>query len=258
MEYIIEENVKEFINRLPELSLPHQIHLLMLAARSRKCKEMIGYKLKDLVMKREIIRFIPDWKERYFNAVSNLAVLQHVSRFAVNDKLVPPEAFGILATLSPRDFLEAYVEFEKKQNSLLHQAIKDPNVYSEAAKVNSHFFSALHKHRCHGSYFVTLDLDVNDKVIFRDIQDTVSVLKIWMVTETSRGTHTILDLSKKDDAVAFYGRKPQQGLYFKLNQKYGVQSNHKVLDIQKDSQEPIAGTLYYREKGKKHFVEILQ
>ena len=70
MDYLNEDVTKEFIKRLPELSInPPTVHLQMLAARSRKAREIMGLKVHDLVIERKIIRAIPDWRLRYFNSV---------------------------------------------------------------------------------------------------------------------------------------------------------------------------------------------
>jgi hypothetical protein len=88
-EYV-ESDVKEFIKRLPDLSVsPPTVHLVMLCVRSKKVKELLGYKLSDLVVERDIVRAImtnPDtvgeqdefnygeiratWRSRYFSKVT--------------------------------------------------------------------------------------------------------------------------------------------------------------------------------------------
>jgi len=95
MEYIIESDVKESIKRLPELSIePISVHLLMMAIRSRKARKLLDTKMKDLVVERKIIRPIPDWKNRYFNTVYNMAVLQFNGKYNVKNIIVPKEVLG--------------------------------------------------------------------------------------------------------------------------------------------------------------------
>lgn len=54
-----ESDVKEFIKRLPEISVePPTVHLAMMCVRSKKVKELLGYKLSDLVVERDIIRAV--------------------------------------------------------------------------------------------------------------------------------------------------------------------------------------------------------
>ena len=280
MNYIQEELVKEFINRLPPLEKPNNTHLQMLAARSRKCREIMGFKIKDLVMERKIIRAIPEWKTRYFDSIYNLAVLQNHGRYTVNDVYVPTEAFGILATISPRNVTSATEEIMKEQTELIFKTLKDQQSYLLLGKINSRFFASLHRHHDRTWNFVTLDLDVSTKEIYEDIHDIISPLKIWMITETSRGYHFILDLKHVDDAKTFYGygKRPQDGIIYKLKSKYckeSLKNNTKVdgcvncwnasnsvstdvLHIQKDSQEPVVGTMYSRNKGEPYYVQIIE
>jgi hypothetical protein len=250
MEYQIEEDVKEFIGKLPTLvPNPPTAHLIMLAVRSRKAREIMKIKVKDLVVEREIIRPIQDWRDRYFNSVSNLATLQHLGRYNVKTNLVPPQAMGIFGTLSPRNVLTANAELMKDNITFLYQ--RDESSLMEIAKVPSRFFGMLHRHKDRSTNFVTLDLDNNDESLMKEILNKASVVPVWMVTETSRGYHIILDISKPVDARIFYGEEA-------LIQKLGLEYTKKGLEIQKDSQEPIPGTFYPSKDKPKHFVRILQ
>lgn len=260
MEYIVESDLKYFINKLPDLTDASMAHLIMLAVRSRKAREMLGYKVKDLVVERKIIRRIEDWKDRYFNAVYNLSVLQHEGRFNAKGTLAPSEAMGIFATLSPRNVRTALADLMKDNMSMLftigndtYGEVTKQNAMMELAKQTSKFFGALHSHRTKSFHFVTLDIDDDVDRVYKEMMDIVSPLNIWMVTETSRGYHIILDLSKSEDAKAYYGTKPQDGIHFKLQEKFKGK-----YDFQRDSQEPCLGTAYYRELGKIHYVKLIQ
>ena len=230
----------------------------MLAIRSRKAREMMGVKVKDLVVERKIIRAMPDWKDRYFNAVYNTSVLQHIGRYEAKGNLAPSQCMGIFATLAPRNVVVALEQLSKDNMSYLFilgnpvygQVTKD-NAMIELSKQTSKYFGALHAHRVKAYHFVTIDID--DPSIYPLVKDMTSPLNIWMITETSRGYHIILDLSKSSDAEAYYGRKPQDGIHYQLDHKFKG-----LFDFQRDSQEPVAGTLYYREKDKLHYVGIVQ
>jgi hypothetical protein len=250
MEYLRENDTKEFIRRLPELTVnPLNVHLLMLAVRSRKAKEILGEKIHDIVVERKIIRPIPDWKSRYFNGVYNLSILQHQGRFEFNNILIPAQTMGIFATLSPRNVLASNADLMKENITYFYQ--NDETSRMELAKISSRYFGTLHKHKDRNTNFVTLDLDNGDKALLKEILDKVSILPIFMVTETSRGFHIVLDISKSENAKIFYGEEA-------LIQKLGLEYAKKGLEIQKDSQEPVPGTLYYRPKGEIHYVTILQ
>jgi hypothetical protein len=260
LEYVIEEDLKYFINKLPDLNRPEYVHLIMLAIRSRKAREMMGVKVKDLVVEREIIRKIDDWKLRYFNSVYNMSVLQHMGKYEVKGNYAPAQCMGIFATLSPRNVITALEQLTNENMKHLFSLSKpDGTVINyhlemmELAKQTSKYFGALHAHRDRKYHFVTLDIDQDSNQTLVGMLDMVSPLNIWMVTETSRGFHIILDLSKSSDAEAYYGKKPQDGIHFKLAEKYKDK-----YDFQRDSQEPVAGTLYYKEKDTLHYVRIIR
>jgi len=247
MEYVKESDVKEFIKRLPDISLsPPTVHLIMLAVRSRKAREIMGEKIQDIVVERKIIRPIDDWRNRYLNSVFNLAILQHNGKYDVKNKLVPAQAMGIFGTLSPRNVLSSNADLMKENISYFYQL--DEEAKMQLAKEPSRFFGMLHRHKDRNTNFVTLDLDTDDKKIYSEILNECSNFKIWMVTETGRGFHIILDLTKSEDAKRFYGEN-------QFRQRLGLK--FKSLEFQKDAQEPIAGTYYDSPRNKHHWVKIL-
>jgi hypothetical protein len=121
----------------------------------------------------------------------------------------------------------------------------------ELAKNSSRFFGCLHSHKAKDSgAFVTLDIDRDDPDLLKMIIEDVKEIPVWMQTETSRGYHLILNVSNRADAAKFYG---QNGLM----QKLGLDFCNRIVEIQRDSQEPIPGTLYYRRPDELHYVKIL-
>ena len=249
MELLNESDLKEFIRRLPDISLdPPSVHLIMLAIRSRKAKQILGIKIKDLVVEREIIR-PADWRLKYYKAVYNLALLQHSGKYYLRGIEIPTEAKAIYATLTPRSVYHAVSDLLKESISYIFQG--DESARYQLSKIDVRFFGCLHRHKLRISHYVTLDLDNGDKQLLKQILDDVSMLPIFMVTETSRGYHIVLDLSNPDDARTFYG---QESLMQKLGLKYAKLG----LEIQRDAQEPVPGTLYFREDGSPHYVRILR
>lgn len=249
-DIIIESDTHEFIDKLPTLTLePLIVHLIMVAIRSRKARLILNIKLKDLLVERKIIRPLGNvTRERYFNAVYNYALLQHGGRYNFKEISVPKEVMAIYATLSPRDVKFAVADLMRENIQMMFQ--NDRSAMMQLAKQGSRFFGALHRHRAKGTHFITVDIDVLDKKLFKKVKDIVSPLPVWMITETSRGYHFILDLSRGDDAKAFH---EDTGICHALRIKYAK----KGLEIQRDSQEPVPGTFYCREDGSKHFVKIL-
>ena len=246
----IEEDVKEFIGRLPNLSLdPPSVHLLMLAVRSRKAKTIMGVKIKDLVVERKVIRPSQMWRNRYFSSVYKLALLQNYGLYYYNDRVIPSQTMAIYATLSPRNVRAAVADLMKENVTLLYQ--HDESARYQLTKQDVRFFGHLHRHKLRTTHFVTLDLDVDDRQLLNAILDEVSSFTIFMVTETSRGYHIVLDLTDPDDAREFYGQE-------KMMQKLGLEYAKKGLEFQRDSQEPVPGTLYCKDDGSIHYVRLIR
>jgi hypothetical protein len=251
MKYVIETELREFISRLPDISIePLTAHLVMLAVRSRLAREILGYKIRDLVIERRIVRPTPNWRDRYFDKVYNLAVLQREGKYHYKEDLIPPESRAIYATLSPRNVRRAIAEIMKRNVDELYK--NDESSKLVLAKQDTLFFSMLHKHKNRGTSFVTLDLDVLDKNILLDIQETIESkgIPIFMITETSRGYHVVLDLSRPEHSRLFYG---EGSLVTSIMSRYFTSG----LEILRDSQEPIPGTRYYRKGKEDTYVRII-
>ena len=78
----------------------------------------------------------------------------------------------------------------------------------------------------------------------------LSSFNVFMATQTSGGFHIVLNLTDKADARDFYaGGKSTCAI---LTANYG-----NWLEIQRDSQEPVPGTLYCKPRGVHHYVKLL-
>jgi len=273
MKIMEESTTAEFIRRLPDLSAePPNAHLLMMAARSKKARDKMGIKIKDLVLERKIIRPKNGWREQYFTKLYNLAILQQQGTFTYfkkdNDMFydIVPMAMGIYATISPRSIRNATLDLLKETLENYGKKSEDGEIFISRSDVN--FFAALHRHTASGFSFFTFDQDGEDSVVKQAVDDAVSTLSknaLWMQTQTSNGYHTILNLADPKDAKALYA--PPEGILHKLTLKYKIRPKaqdveHAVLEYQRDSQEPVAGTLYARKtndpRGEEYFVQILR
>lgn len=240
-----ESQITEFIKRLPDISkeLP-TVHLIMLAARSRCVEAFCGEKIKDLVVERKIIRPHEDWRLRYEYKLENLVTLQQKGRYDFKEYMLPPEAFGLFATIMPRSCKSAIV----KLTTDIFKAMSDQEK-TLVTRIDVKFFGKLH-----GSAYrrplnvITLDIDNPD--IYKDVRDRVTPLDVWMVTKTARGYHIILDISKKDCAREFH---IGGGIWEQMKQKY-----KKDVELQRDPQEPIPGTLYFADGKPQNRVEIIE
>lgn len=288
-----ESAVKEFMNRLPDITNnPRAVNVSMLAARSRKARQFMGIKVHDLVVEREetyaealepidlsVVRGIyndsskeldvfqanqREWKSRWFNRIYNFHLLQQLGKFdyaRYDEKLkvqtvhqIPTVCMGIFCCVSPRDIIKAFASFEKDN---IQMAIRQTeNDLVELGKHNSRFFGHLHKHRCEQWNFLTVDID--EPEIYKDVYDMLTPFKKWGISQTSRGYHIVLDLSKEQDCKDFYGGqntgiKLQDATHFKLEEKFKGK-----FDWQNNAQEPVWGTLYYKDATTLNYVKIIE
>lgn len=255
MNFIQEDVVKEFIERLPPItySIP-TVHLIMLATRSRFAKLILKIKIKDLVVDRKVIRPKKNWQENYFQKVYNFAVLSQYGLYTYrkdtdNYRITSP-CFGIYGTIIPRSVKSAI-------SNILNESIQviiSDNEEQRNNKLPRHdinFFAKLHKHKhSKSAKMVTLDIDNPD--IFQDVRDCVTCFDIWMITRTSRGYHIVMDLQNRETAKEFY---IAGGVWDTM-----VNTYRNEVELQRDPQEPIPGTLYIRPDSvdKPNFVEIVQ
>jgi hypothetical protein len=261
MSLEIHENaISEFVKRLPDLSLyPPTAHLVMLASRSKKIKELVaGVKIQDVVVERSIMREQYEWRDKYFNKVYNYSVLQAHGVYGVKTELrdiprLPPEVMGIFGTIQPRAVIPAVVEM--MGDNL--KAFTETNEHGgeTLARTATRMFGYLHKSKMKGLNFVTVDVDTRDRTVYDYVYDMLSPFKKFMTTETSGGYHFVLNVTESGQAEEFYRvaspKQPKEGVWEKICQ-YAKRENVQI-ELQRDAQEPIPGTLYCR-KGGEHFI----
>lgn len=253
-KYIDEDQVREFIRRLPDLQTDDMptCYFAMLCIRSRWCKEFTGQKIKDIVVERKNIRpsvkYPNEWREKYLRKIYNLSTLQNHGQYLVKDVLVPKETLSIMAVITPRHVLRAYRDLSK----YAIDRIIDKNL-NALNRLDIEFISGLHRNKT-PEHRGRVTVDIDDPNIYKNIYDDLSVLDKWMITATSRGYHIILDL-KGQQAEDFY--KPPNGIWPTMNKKYNTGDKDKV-ELQRRAQEPVPGTYYYSPLRKDNFVRILE
>jgi len=252
--YIDEDQVREFIKRLPDLSTDEtpSAYFAMLCIRSRYCKEFVGVKIKDIVVERKVIRptieYPNEWRERYLQKIHNMAVLQSHGHYLVKDCVVPKETLSIMAVVTPRHVMRAYRDISK----YAIERIIDKN-YNALNRLDLEFISGLHRNKVN-RYRGRVTVDIDDASVYQDVYDELSSYDKWMITRTSRGYHIIMDL-KGQQAEDFY--KPPKGAWPRINQKYNGGEKDAV-ELQRRAQEPIPGTYYYSPLRENNFVEIIE
>jgi len=248
-------------------NLPPTTHLQMLAVRSRLAKITMGVKTKDVVVERRVIRPRVNWRDRYLQSVINLTQLQNSGYYYVSEnkrvgtidnKPVDHRAKAILGTLRPRNVRMANSKMIEWCAENLYQYADSEEQRYNMTKLDIKYFSLLHKYKDKGPKLVTVDIE--DEEHLKPIRDELSGFEVWMLTKTARGYHLILDLSDEKAASDFYNKgkkhEAKKGVWPRLVEKYG----NKVVEIQRDSQEPIPGTEYTNpnKPDEVNFVRILQ
>jgi len=240
----------KFVERLP--NLPEDgVYLLMLTTRSRLAKEITGDKIKDLVLERSIVQPTLRWRDMYLNAVHNLEELQKNGTYIVKQTGmdIPVQARCVLGIVCPRDVAKSARILVQETQKILWS--KDAIAYTGLARLNKQLFSYLHKEKLRSYNFVTIDIDAPDEGIFEEVRRICEPIPKLMITEVSRGWHVVLDLNKHDDAAKFYS---PNGPRSQLNKIF----SRTAVEVLQDPQEPIPGTMYFRETGEEHHVKLVE
>lgn len=280
MEPIIESEVKEFVKRLPNINDEEPtVHLTMMAIRSRLMKEIVGQKSKDFVVERKIIKPKSAWRTDYVERVYNIGVLQQNAVYRYKELDIPPKARGIFGTLGPRSVKHAikdingYIienlmtEMNTKQNIKTNNPLELDNNESTnnnnswgyaLTKLETEFFGRLHAHKSSKSpKLVTVDVD--DAVVFDEVNDMLSSFKHFMTTRTSRGYHITKELDTDQAGRDFYQPAKANmpgGVWPRINEKFNNGEKDKV-EIKRDISEPIPGTFYFSNIRDNNYVTIL-
>jgi len=239
------DQVHEFVSRLPDLD-EGQCYLLMLTVRSRYVKEILGIKLPDTVLEREIVYwYYDDWRDVFIRKVRKLAVLgkhtEDIYSIRKGGKCypVPREALGILAVINPADVRKALASMTGEVVS----SVLLSNDLRAVANISKRWFANLHRRA--KSVFHTIDID--DKGLLEPI---LSKLKAYtspyMIIETTRGYHVIVHVPSLGDRARGYFK------YFvnwELNVLMKSMAGNKIEYI-KQGLEPVPGTIYGGHKIK--------
>ena len=252
MELVRENNLREFIERLPDIEPnPLSAHLLLLAVRSRFVKTIFNLKIKDMVVERKIIRPNNDWREMYFQKVYNLALLQQNGLYTFRDiGVIPKQGRAIFGTVIPRNAAAAVKTTMTEMVGQLCQENLPVDAKRYMVKFDNKFFGNLHASRCKGmGHYITIDIDKAD--LYTEVRDMLTPLKTWMITKTSRGFHIIKDITTSGAEEFHRGG----GIWDQIHTKFGDD-----VELQRDSQEPVPGTLYARIDAptEPNYVQIIE
>ena len=236
----MNEDTRRFLSFLPELER-HEVYLAMLAVRGRYVREMLGIKLTDTILHREVIRPVEgepfiDVAERKIRRLEVLAA--HAPElYRVKGHPVPAVATGILFLMNPRHILRAGVDLIKETATRLYEVGIAENPASslrELSKLHVRWTACLHK-RPSRKVFFTFDIDEKDEELLNDVLSHVDWLP-HMVTETVRGYHVIVKAEEKEQRARLYRDVVMNR---ELEERW-----KSVVEFKPDPMEPPAGTRY--------------
>lgn len=251
---MIESEVKEFIRRLPDLDQT-TTHLSMMCVRSRYIRDYMNMKGSDVVVERNVIRWKEGkWRENYFQKIQNLEILQQNGHYKMtksgNTFDIPHQAKAIYGSIIPRNIMAGVANTVNKLNNFAYapSIVNDGWVYM--SKLDVEFFASLHASK-NKKIFNAVTVDIDEAGLYQDVRDMVSPLKVWMATKTARGNHIVLDLTNSKDAEEFY--RGGTGIWPKIDAKYKGK-----VEIQRDPNEPVPGTHYYKKDDPNNHVRIIE
>ena len=241
MEIVKEDLVREFVKKLPEITLkPTTVHLLGLALKAERMKELYNLDIRDTFIERKIIKPKQVWRSHFVDEVCNLAALQAYGTYRYRDQKLSSQVMAVVSTLEPRDVIGAVNDFIKESLDLAYL-----NNYSSLyalTKVSSRFFLHLLKRKRN---MELRSIEISDPRLFENVYDILSLFPIVAVTRLSKRYHVIVDISSEDDKEEFYS--------------YGVKEIKSIPDVQLLDYviEPVPGTLWY-EDNTVSYVELVE
>jgi len=247
-----EEELIKFINLLPDLQEYH-VYILMLMIRSRFAKQLLGIKVKDVVLEREVVPWYkPNWRGDFVRKVRKLVVLgENADKIFIVSKekgefSVPPQVCGIVCVMNQANVKQALCDFLNETLKLLVLQ----NDFENAHKVWKRYVAQLHK-RAKKTFHV-LDLDVKDENIFNEVMSELDKYnQPYFIIETSRGYHFIINLKtfSEDKKLAgkFFTEFVKKYVPEKQKTLYEIDENNvkkPLIEYQTQAMSPIPGTLY--------------
>ena len=216
---------REFVEKILRKLENDEVYILLLNARKKWCPDLSR---SEEIMYRDVIRDNdPDRILRKIRKTS--CVSRGIYVDLKTNKEVDINCMAIYVVLDPRSTLKGYGEFIENINGWIYESfmggvggVKNLELYR---RMDIKLFSAIHKHRSRGLYFV-IDIDKKDEDILYKITEPL-VGNIRWISETNGGFHVIVDRSYETGMIIF----PRM-----------VEIEY--VEILKDPTTPVAGTLH--------------
>ena len=172
-----EDNLKEFINWLPDLE-PNEKFFVALFARKKYCGDLI--KSND---KTQLKRFLAT-KETLIDKIKQLEC--EIGTYKLKHTAAPQESLVLYITPNPRDMVKATFALGKKCFDLIQTQGYNYNIHAEA-------LSCVQRSKSKSRF---CDFDIDDKSV--DLTKLHGILPrdCYSILETRGGYHVLVDVTK--------------------------------------------------------------
>lgn len=213
---------REFVERVLMKLEDDEVYILLLNARKKWCPELSR---SEEIMYRDIIRGNSlDGTLRKIKKTSCVSGGIYVDRNSLKE--IDINCMALYVLLDPRSALKGYGEFVENINSWIYDSFKGKSKNLELyRKLDIKLFSAIHKNRSRGIYFV-IDIDKKDDDILDRITGPLSGNIRW-ISETHSGFHVIVDRSYESGIII-----------------YPYMVGIEYVEVLKDPTTPVPGTLH--------------
>ncbi len=192
------EETREFIERILMKLQDDEVYILLLNARKKWCPELSR---SEEIMYRDIIRDNDlDGTLRKIKKTSCVTGGIYVDRNTLKE--IDVDCMALYVLLDPRSTLKGYGEFVEDINKWIYESFKGESKNLEFyRKMDIKLFSAIHKNRSRGLYFV-IDIDKKDEDILDRITGPLEGNIRW-VSETHSGYHVVVDRSYETGMIIY-------------------------------------------------------
>ncbi len=213
---------REFVEKVLMKLEDDEVYILLLNARKKWCPDLSR---SEEIMYRDIIRD-NDLNGTLRKIKKTSCVSGGIYVDMATQKEIDPNCMALYVLLDPRSTLKGYGEFIEYINHWIYDSFKGESKNLELyRKMDIKLFSAIHKNRSRGLYFV-IDIDKKDETILDRITCPLAGHIRW-ISETHGGYHVIVTRSYETGMI----------IYPKM---VGME----YVEILKDPMSPLPGTLH--------------
>ena len=213
---------REFVERILMKLQDDEVYILLLNARKKWCPALSR---SEEIMYRDLIRDNDlDGTLRKIKKTS--CVSEGIYVDIKTSKEIDTSCMALYVLLDPRSTLKGYGEFIEYINNWIYDSFKGETKNLELyRKMDIKLYSAIHKNRSRGLYFV-IDIDKKDEDILERIVGPLAGHIRW-ISETHGGYHVIVNRSYESGMII-----------------YPDMVGMEYVEILKEPMSPLPGTLH--------------